>query len=210
MKQNITTMRSIASGFSYVMDLVSGEVQDHHKKVAYLSYRLAEDMGMPPHACRLSLIGGLLHDIGKLKIPKEILEKPGKLTDDEFDIIKEHPYFTWKILKHIEGLDQIMEWAAFHHEKLNGRGYPFHLESGRIHLGARILAVADIFSAITEDRPYRKGMAKEQALEVLWGDAARGAISSGIVELLAENYDLVNAAREEASQDAGRRYRELC
>ena len=64
MKQNITTMRSIASGFSYVMDLVSGEVHDHHKKVAYLSYRLAEDMGMPPHACRLSLIGGLLHDIG--------------------------------------------------------------------------------------------------------------------------------------------------
>nr|MCR5088250.1 phosphohydrolase [Oscillospiraceae bacterium] len=77
-----------------------------------------------------------------------------------------------------------------------------------LHLGARILAVADIFSAITEDRPYRRGMEKEKAMAILRGDAERGDISTGIVELLAENYGRVNAAREKASEAAGRRYRE--
>ena len=105
-------------------------------------------------------------------------------------------------------MDTITEWAALHHEKLNGGGYPFKLEGSHIHLGSRIMAVADIFSAITEDRPYRKGMDKEKALEILRSDAERGNISKRIVELLAANYDTVNEARRKASEIAGRRYRE--
>ncbi len=201
-------MAMLSEFASAIIDFRSPFTAMHSAGVSASAVELAKLVGMSGDECTMMKIAGNLHDIGKLKIPKEILEKPGKLTDEEYDIIKEHPYFTWKILKHIEGLDQIMEWAAFHHEKLNGRGYPFHLKGEHLHLGARILAVADIFSAITEDRPYRKGMGKEQALTILRGDAERGDISSGIVELLAENYEQVNTAREKASAAAGKRYRE--
>ncbi|MCR5294167.1 MAG: HD domain-containing protein [Lachnospiraceae bacterium] len=193
---------------SVIIDFRSPFTAMHSAGVSASAVELARLMGMSEDECVMMKIAGNLHDIGKLKVPKEILEKPGKLTDEEYDIIKEHPYFTWKILKHIEGMEQITEWAAFHHEKLNGQGYPFRLKGEHIHLGARIMAVADIFSAITEDRPYRKGMDRERALAVLRGDAEKGAISSGIVELLAENYEQVNKAREQASKAAGRRYRE--
>ena len=110
------------------------------------------------------------------------------------------------LLKDIQGFEQIAVWAAFHHEKLNGRGYPFRLEGAELPLGARIMAVSDIFSAITEDRPYRRGMEREQAVRVLRENAAAEALSGNVTELLIANFDAVNAARERASREAGKRY----
>ena len=202
-------MAMLSEFASVIIDFRSPFTAMHSAGVSASAVELARLLGMTEAECLMMKIAGNLHDIGKLKIPKEVLEKPGKLTDEEFNIIKEHPYFTWKILSHIEGLTVIMNWASYHHEKLNGRGYPFHYGADQICLGARVLAVADIFSAITEDRPYRKGMEKEKALAILKGDAERGNIDPAIVELLAANYDQVNEARAKASRAAGQRYYEI-
>ena len=106
----------------------------------------------------------------------------------------------------MEGFEEIADWAGFHHEKLNGRGYPFHLDGSFLSLGSRIMTVADIFSAITEERPYRKPMSREQAMRIMWENVERGDICGEIVELLDENYDAVNEARRKRSEEAGARY----
>lgn len=209
MNQQLPTKRDIVGAFAEAMNLISTEVQNHHEKVAYLSYHLAETMGLDGEECTLAFAGGLLHDIGKLKIPNEILEKPGKLTDEEFNVMKEHAYYSWILLKDVTGFEQIAPWAALHHEKLNGAGYPLHLSSNELSLGSRIMTVADIFSAITEDRPYRKSMEKEKVIAVLNGDAQRGLISESLVGLLMDNYDLINDKRDVESRAASRKYQEI-
>ena len=190
----------------YIIDFRSPFTAMHSAGVAASAERLAALSGMSLRECRMMHVAGSLHDLGKLKISRAILEKPGKLTDEEFNIIKEHAYFTYMLLKDVRGFEQIAVWAAYHHEKLNGSGYPFRLGEEALPLGSRIMAVADIFSAITEERPYRKGMDRERAIRVLRENAASGGTSQQVTELLIANYDDVNSAREQASKAAGKRY----
>jgi HD-GYP domain-containing protein (c-di-GMP phosphodiesterase class II) len=197
------------TGFvSKIIDFRSPFTAMHSAGVAATAVCLAQRVGMSEDECKMMRIAGNLHDIGKLKIPNYILEKPGKLTDQEFNVMKEHTYYTYVLLKDIQGFEQIAQWAAFHHEKFNGGGYPFHLGQNEISLGSRIMAVADIFSAITEDRPYRKGMEKEKAIQILRGDAEKGLISATIVELLVNSFDEINRVREEESRTASKSYQQ--
>ena len=191
---------------SKLIDYRSPFTAMHSAGVAASAKALAKLAGMSEEDCLKMEIAGNLHDIGKLSVPREILEKPGKLTDEEFNIIKEHPYYTRLLMMRVDGFEEIADWAGFHHEKLNGRGYPFHFSGEQLDLGSRIMAVADIFSAITEERPYRKGMSKEQALKVLYENVERGEISREIVALLEAHYEEVDAARDAMSHDAGKRY----
>ena len=191
---------------SRIIDFRSSFTAMHSAGVAASAKELARLAGMSEEDCLKMEIAGNLHDVGKLRVPNEILEKPGKLTDEEFNKVKEHPYYTRLVLMEIEGFEEIADWAGYHHEKLNGRGYPFNLSESNLSLGSRIMAVADIFSAITEERPYRKPMSREQAMKVMWENVERGEISGEIVKLLDENYDTVNEARMKRSQEAGARY----
>lgn len=191
---------------SRIIDFRSSFTAMHSAGVAASARELARLAGMTAEECMMMEIAGNLHDIGKLVVPNEILEKPGRLTEEEFGIVKEHPYYTRLILKDVEGFERIANWAGYHHEKLNGNGYPFHCDEGRLDLGARIMAVADIFSAITEVRPYRKGMSKAQALDVLKGSVERGEICGCVVNLLEEHFDEVDQIRESESRVAGQRY----
>lgn len=191
---------------SRIIDFRSPFTAMHSAGVAATAEALSELAGMSEEERKMMRIAGNLHDVGKLRIPTSILEKPGKLTDEEFNIMKEHAYFTFALLKDIHGFEQITLWAALHHEKLAGNGYPFHFGAADIPLGSRIMAVADVFSAITEDRPYRKGMDKAQALDVLNCDVARGALSENIVRLLIDNYDAINERRDREAHAAGKRY----
>jgi HD-GYP domain-containing protein (c-di-GMP phosphodiesterase class II) len=159
--------------------------------VAATAKTLASLYGMSEDECIMMDIAGNLHDIGKILVPRKILEKNGKLTDEEFNKIKEHPYYTRMVIGDAKGYDQIINWAADHHEKLNGTGYPFHKSGDELVIHQRIMAVADIFSAITEDRPYCPGMNKEQALAVLHDNVASGGIDGEIVDLLEKHYELV-------------------
>jgi len=110
---------------------------------------------------------GLLHDIGKIGTPSAILDKPGQLTDDEYNIVKEHPRLGARILKPIEDFNTIATVIMQHHERFDGNGYPDGLTGVDINLNARILGVADAFDAMTSDRPYRAGMPIQNATRIL-------------------------------------------
>ena len=191
---------------SRVIDYRSAFTAMHSAGVSASAEALARLCGMSGREQKMMRIAGHLHDVGKLRIPRAILEKPGKLTEEEFNQIKEHPYYTRLILMNVDGFERIADWAGLHHEKLNGHGYPFHFGASDLDTGSRIMAIADVFSAVTETRPYRPGMDRESALAVLRENVERGGLDGELVTLLHDNYDLVNDARDAASRLEGARY----
>ena len=193
---------------SRIIDFRSPFTAMHSAGVAASARELAKLAGMTAEECLMMEVAGYLHDIGKLRVPNEILEKPGKLTDEEFNLVKEHPYYTRLILMDVDGFEKIADWAGFHHEKLNGNGYPFHLGADQLDAGARIMAVADVFSAITEVRPYRTGMNREQCLDVMRDNVQNGSLCREVVGLLEAHFDEIDAVRERESREVGRRYYE--
>jgi HD-GYP domain-containing protein (c-di-GMP phosphodiesterase class II) len=129
-----------------------------------------------------------LHDLGKVTIPAEILEKPGKLTDAEFEIIKSHVYRTWEFLKDIEGMEHICTWAANHHEKLDGTGYPFSKTADQLDFNSRLMACIDIYQAVSEERPYHPPRTHEDTMTVLQTMAHQGLIDPAICADLAQGF----------------------
>lgn len=192
--------------FSWIIDFRSPFTAMHSSGVAATALALAELFGFSEDECKMMSIAGHLHDIGKLAVPTEILEKQDKLEPAEYDIIRSHSFYTYRLLQPISGFETIVQWAAYHHEKLNGRGYPFRLKANSLSLGARIMAVADIFTAITEDRPYREGMTKERTISILNGMVENGGISRPIVDALIAHYDFVAETRRAAAGAAVERY----
>jgi HD-GYP domain-containing protein (c-di-GMP phosphodiesterase class II) len=170
----------------------------HSSGVAAVAVELARIAGFSERECQLMRIAGYLHDLGKLAVPSEIILKPGSLTKDEFDKIKRHPYQSFRVLAPIAELETVNEWASLHHERLDGNGYPFHLSSDEIPLGARIMAVADVLTAITEERPYRKAMSQFDALSIIERAASNGQLDRGIAELVTKDFEHVDAVRREA------------
>lgn len=189
-----------------IIDFRSSYTAMHSSGVAAVAVRLAEIMGMSSVECKKMMIAGYLHDIGKLKVPKVILEKNDKLTDEEFNVVKEYAYYTHLLLKDITGFEEISKWAALHHEKLNGYGYPFRLSKDQIPMGARIVALADTFAAVAEIRPYRTGLSKEEVVRILLENVERGAMFSYLVELLITNYDEIQGIRDAEVSREGARY----
>jgi HD-GYP domain-containing protein (c-di-GMP phosphodiesterase class II) len=112
----------------------------------------------------------LLHDLGKLRVPNSILDKPGKLDDAEWSVMQQNPGLTRAILGRVKEFQQLAEVAGAHHEKLDGTGYPNRLTADRLSLEARILGAADIYGALTEDRPYRSGFSPAEALKIMERD----------------------------------------
>ena len=191
---------------SRIIDYRSSFTAMHSAGVSASAAALARLAGMSDDECKMMKIAGYMHDIGKLRVPRAILEKPRKLSEEEFNIIKEHPYYTRLNLMNVKGFERIANWAGFHHEKLDGSGYPFHFGADILDLGSRIMAIADIYSAITEVRPYRDGMERKDAMRILKEDADRGKLDKDLVALLDERYDEINEARKTASQIEGTRY----
>jgi HD-GYP domain-containing protein (c-di-GMP phosphodiesterase class II) len=192
----------IAEVYKDIIDFKSPFTATHTTGVSACAEILSSLFGLTILETNLMKIAGNLHDIGKLIIPNSILEKPGKLTAEEFAVIKCHTYYSYYLIDSIGGLQQIAEWAAYHHEKLDGNGYPFHCTSEEIDTGARIMAVADIFTAIAEDRPYRPGMKKEEIYTVLKMQAEKNYMDSKIIELLFDNYESASIFVKERQQKA--------
>ncbi len=180
---------NIAKVFASVVDAKSPFTAEHSFGVSYLAKFVGERAGMAEEICREIQIAGLLHDIGKLNIPDEILEKPGPLTIGEKSIMVRHSFETYQVLRRIKGLGSITRWASFHHEKLNGSGYPFGLNAEEIPEEARIVSVADIFQALMQNRPYRQGLKGGEITTILQKYAASGCIDSGYVDLVHDNLD---------------------
>lgn len=139
----------------------------HSDRVALISSILAGELGYDEKARYQIYITGLLHDVGKVGIPDGILNKPDRLTDEEFDVIKKHPVIGYDILKDLKQFSFVLPAVRHHHEQMNGRGYPDGLSGENIPLDARIMAVADAYDAMTSSRPYRDGMPFEKAESIL-------------------------------------------
>lgn len=173
--------------FGKIIDYRSPFTATHSSGVAAVAEVLGQRLGFSPTDNKLLKVAGYLHDIGKLAVPTEILDKPGKLTKEEMFVVKQHPYDTFRILSMVPGLKTVNTWASLHHERLDRQGYPFR--SHEIPLGSRIVAVADIFTAITEDRPYRMGMDRTRAIAVLDQMVLDKVIDGDIVAVLRNDYD---------------------
>ncbi len=139
----------------------------HSEAVSDIATRIAIQMGISEEEIELIRLGGKLHDLGKIGVIDSVLLKPGKLTDEEFAIIKRHPVIGAEILQPVPSLAPIIPIVLYHHERMDGKGYPEGLQGSSIPLWARITAVGDTYHALTSDRPYRKGMPKDKALEII-------------------------------------------
>jgi HD-GYP domain-containing protein (c-di-GMP phosphodiesterase class II) len=147
--------------------------EGHTRRVATLAVQLGEQLGLAPHRLRLLALGGLLHDMGKLSVPDAILNKPGKLTEDEFAVIRRHPVWGRELLSELGGFPPlVLALVESHHERLDGRGYPHGVSSASLELEVRILTVADVYDALTADRVYRReAWSPDRALELLERDS---------------------------------------
>jgi putative nucleotidyltransferase with HDIG domain len=159
-------------GWSKALEMYDKETEGHTQRVTDLTAELARRMGIEGEELRHLRRGALLHDIGKMGVPGEILNKPGRLTTEEDAIMKRHTEFAERMLSKIAYLQPALEIPLHHHERWDGTGYPRGLKGEEIPLAARIFAVVDVWDALTSDRPYRDGWHWEQVLEHL--QAARG------------------------------------
>ena len=157
----------LAATFADLIDQKSQFTARHSRSVAETVERLARGLDWQEDRLHEIYVAGLLHDLGKLSIPKKILDKPGPLNPDEMDIIRTHTYYTHRLLTEAGFPTRMAEWAAHHHERPDGQGYPFALKEKEIDEGSRLMTIADIFAALTEDRPYRAAMTPGEALALI-------------------------------------------
>jgi len=160
-------LRELIEAFAKVVDLKDSYTRGHSVRVAVYTKMLAEELGYDEEEVEKFYNIALLHDIGKVGIPDSVLNKPGKLTDEEFDLIKSHAARGYEVLKNISLMPEIAVGAQSHHERPDGRGYPNGLKGDEIPRVAQILAVADCFDAMYSDRPYRSRMNFDKAVSII-------------------------------------------
>ena len=177
-------LKSIASLFAQIVDAKSRYTAEHSCGVASLSRHLAEKCRLPQSVCSMIEVAGLLHDLGKLQVPDEILEQKGELDMVDLAVMRHHSYVTYSILKKIKGLEEVSLWAANHHEKLDGSGYPFRKTAKDLSLESRIIIIADIFQALAQTRPYRASQSLGAIVDFLRKGSKNGQLDGNLVSLV--------------------------
>ena len=188
---DLADMIVIAEIFAKVIDATSHYTAAHSNNVAKVSRKLSQLIGFSEYEGNQFYLAGLLHDLGKLAIPNAILNKTGKLNQDEYEIIKQHPYYSYRIMEEVEGFQTIADWIGTHHEKLDGTGYPFKLKAAEISIGSRILAVSDIYCALLEARAYRTDMTTGQALAIMEEMVRENKVDGTVVHMVRCNADIL-------------------
>lgn len=206
---SLDELESLGTLLSYITDYRSPFTATHSQGIASSSLLLSKKLGFSSRKRRLIRAAGHLHDIGKLVVPTDILNKPDKLNDREWNIMKTHTYYTYQALSSVEELPQMKEWAAYHHERLDGKGYPFRVGKDELPLEASIISVADIFTALTEERPYRSGMPETKVKEILNDMIKEDKLDGDITGRVIEEYQDFARINREAQTSARRKYDEF-
>lgn len=166
---------------SKIIDYKSSFTRKHSLQIANKAWFICKERDYDEDKSACIYLAASLHDVGKLMIPSSILEKPGELTSEEYEIIKSHVRYTWDILGQITGFEEIARWSAYHHEKLDGSGYPFGLKAADLDPISRLMACLDIYQAVSEARPYHPKRGHRETMEVLYHMAQNGLIDAEIV-----------------------------
>ncbi len=175
------SIKFFATVLSKIIDNRSPFTYRHSIGIAELAIKVTRALGYDEDSCEKMYIAALLHDIGKLVVPNEIIDKPGRLEDRERFEINKHTYCTRWILKQIKGFEEITEYASNHHEKLNGKGYPLQLKAHEIGELDRVMAICDIYQALTEERPYRDIMPIEKVWAIIDSMVYNGELDGDLV-----------------------------
>lgn len=196
-RQQAEFLASVVRALTSAIDAKDPYTCGHSDRVARISVRLAKELGCESEVLHTLYMAGLLHDIGKIGINDAVLCKPGKLTDEEFEHIKQHPELGYRILADIQQLANVLPAVLHHHEQWDGGGYPFRLAGEQIPLIARIVAVADAYDAMTSDRPYRKGMPVEKVDGIFRSGAGRQWDARVIAAYFTAHEDICEISRNE-------------
>jgi HD-GYP domain-containing protein (c-di-GMP phosphodiesterase class II) len=175
------SLKSLVQIFSHIVDAKSPFTKQHSDGVAQLARYLGVKFSLPEKQCEMLELAGYLHDIGKLRVPDELLEKTGKLSPLESISMRRHSFDTYSILKNIKGMEEVALWAAQHHERVDGSGYPYQISAPVISLEARIVAVADVFQALAQKRPYRDSLPPEAIFAILQQQVDTGKLDAAVV-----------------------------
>jgi len=190
LNKKLTSIENVLISMTNAVEAKDIYTQGHSARVSDIAVSLGRKMNLQEEEIYALRIGGILHDIGKIGIPGEILNRPGTLTPNEFEIIKTHPEAGYKICQPLQKtLGSALDVIRHHHEKLDGSGYPEGLKKKDISVISRIMCIADIFDALTSSRPYRGALSREGALETLDKEAREGKLDKEIVEYLREIID---------------------
>ncbi|MBD0786057.1 HD-GYP domain-containing protein [Vibrio sp. Y2-5] len=178
---------AIAMLMANIVDAKSQFTFYHSQKVAEICHSLARQLGLNSEMQKALYLTGLVHDIGKLHTPEDILHKPSKLNESEYLCIQRHSTDSGYTLQMMFGQSAVCEWAANHHERLDGSGYPRGLQGAEIDLPSRIIAVADVFQALTQARPYRGRMTLEEVMQIMSHEVSCGRLDSKVFDVLVKN-----------------------
>ncbi|MEG1594443.1 MAG: HD domain-containing protein, partial [Oscillibacter sp.] len=186
-------MEHIAAMFATIIDYKSEVTGTHSLGIAQKALTMAEYYGYDDATAQKLYLAGAVHDVGKLMVSRDILEKPEKLNAVEYQSIQAHAWYSYSILKQIRGFEDITTWAAFHHEKLNGTGYPFGKTAAELGQKERLMACLDVYQALTEKRSYKDNMSHREAMAILQDMAQSGELDSQIVEDIDRVFGTQNA-----------------
>lgn len=185
---NQKVCQNIVEFFTKIIDYKSEFTSRHSLGVAQKVEKLAKIMNYKEEEVQKIYLAGAFHDIGKMAVGNDILEKPARLTDEEYNKMKNHAGYTYLILSEVHDFEEIRDWAAFHHEKLDGSGYPFGKTGKDLNEQERMMACIDIYQALTEPRPYKEGMSHEKACQIMESMVESGQIDGRITKIIHESF----------------------
>lgn len=178
-----------------IIDYKSSFTKEHTMQIANKALYMSQIYGYGEEDAARIYMAAALHDFGKLFIPTQILEKPGRLTDEEFEVIKSHAFYTWESLRRIEGFEDMALWASNHHEKLDGSGYPCGKKATELDFISRLIACLDIYQAVREARPYHPERSHAETMTILNDMASKGFVDQGIAGDLDKHLSALESGR---------------
>ena len=186
---NLEQLLSVSELFGRIVDFRSRFSISHSAVVAVIGKVLGRRMGLSSRESQMLEVAGNLHELGMLSVPVELLDEQREFTSEDMDIVKKHSLYTYRILDAIQGLGSIAQWAGLHHERIDGSGYPFHYKAEDLPLCSRIIAVADVYAAMAEDRPQRKALPPGQALHTVIEMAGMDKLDDRVTHTLDKIFD---------------------